>query len=231
MASNDPQPATPAASTSGGRSGTQGSPRTRRRGAVLEQAILDAAWDELAAVGFSQVTMAGVAARAGTNKAALYRRWPNRTELLLEAISRQVVPLGEQQLDTGSLRGDVIAVLQAMNRRCGAAQTVPDPGGELAAYLRLQAVAEGFDHMALALGRAEQRGEIAAGGLSPLAARLPVNVLHSELCLSATPVGDQLITEIVDGVFLPLVDSRRPADATSSPGGGPGPRARRPFRR
>jgi len=171
---------------------------------VLEQAILDAAWDELAAIGYGQVTMAGIAARACTNKAALYRRWPNRTELVAAAIDRRVVPLGVESIDTGGLRGDVIAVLEAMNRRCRAAKIIPDPGGELAAYLRRQAAAEGFEQMSLILRRARQRGETGAGSLSTQIARLPVNVLHSELCLGTTPVPDQLITEIVDEVFLPL---------------------------
>jgi len=66
--------------------------------------------------------MAGVAARAGTNKAALYRRWPNRTELLAAAIDRRIVPLAAKPISTGSLRGDVIAVLHAMNQRCRAAK-------------------------------------------------------------------------------------------------------------
>ena len=179
-------------------------PRTRRRGAVLEDAILDAAWDELAAVGYGRVTMAGIAARAGTNKAALYRRWPNRTELLAAAIDRRVVPLSGQPVNTGSLRGDAIAVLQAMNRRCRAAQTVPDPGGEFAAYLRRQAATEGFEQMNLILHRAYQRGETGTVPPSTQVARLPVNVLHSELCLGTAPVPDRLITEIVDELFLPL---------------------------
>ena len=181
-----------------------GPPRTRRRGAVLEDAILDAAWDELAAVGYAQVTMAGVAARAGTNKAALYRRWPNRTELLAAAIDRRVVPLAALPADTGSLRGDVIAVLQAVNRRSHAAQTVPDPGGELAAYLRRRAAVEGFEQMDLVLSRARQRGQASAAPVSTQVARLPVSVLHSELCLDTAPVPDQAITKIVDELFLPL---------------------------
>ena len=185
-----------------------GPARTRRRGAVLEDAILDAAWDELAAVGYAQVTMAGVAARAGTNKAALYRRWPNRTGLLAAAIDRRVVPLAALPADTGSLRGDVIAVLQAVNRRSHAAQAVPDPGGELTAYLRHQAVAEGFEQMDLVLRRARQRGEASATTVSTQVARLPVSVLHSELCLGAAPVRDQAIAEIVDEIFLPLADAR-----------------------
>jgi AcrR family transcriptional regulator len=184
--------------------GKPGPPLTRRRGAVLEDAILDAAWDELAAVGYAQVTMAGVAARAGTNKAALYRRWPNRTELLAAAIDRRVVPLAAVPADTGSLRGDVIAVLQAVNRRSRAAQAVPDPGGELTAYLRHRAATEGFEQMGLVLDRARQRGEVTASGPGTQVARLPVSVLHSELCLSAAPVPDQVITEIIDELFLPL---------------------------
>ena len=178
--------------------------RTRRRGTVLEHAILDAAWDELAAVGHAQVTMAGIAARAGTSKAALYRRWPNRTELLAAAIDRRVVPLAALPVDTGNLRGDVIAVLQAVNRRCSAAQAVPDPGGELTAYLRRSAAAEGFEQMDHVLRRARQRGETGASRVSTQVARLPVNVLYSELCLSTVPVPDQRITEIVDELFLPL---------------------------
>jgi len=50
---------------------------TRRRGAELEAALLDAAWDELQAVGYAGLTMEAVADRAGTSRAVLYRRWPN----------------------------------------------------------------------------------------------------------------------------------------------------------
>jgi AcrR family transcriptional regulator len=201
---SEPSATSPATAAAGARPGP---PRTRRRGAVLEDAILDAAWDELATVGHAQVTMAGIAARAGTNKAALYRRWPNRTELLAAAIDRRVVPLDASPADTGSLRGDVIAVLQAMNRRSRAAQAVPDPGGELTAYLRRRAAAEGFEQMNVVLRRARQRRETGPGRMSAQVARLPVNVLHSELCLSTTPVPDQAITEIVDEIFMPLAAS------------------------
>jgi AcrR family transcriptional regulator len=200
MTGSEPSATSPA-TVSGAR---PGSPRTRRRGAVLEDAILDAAWDELAAVGHAQVTMAGIAARAGTNKAALYRRWPNRTQLLAAAIDRRVVPLDASPADTGSLRGDVIAVLHAVNRRSRAAQAVPDPG-ELTAYLRHRAAAEGFEQMNIALRRARQRRETGPGRVSAQIARLPVNVLHSELCLSTAPVPDQAITEIVDEIFMPLI--------------------------
>jgi AcrR family transcriptional regulator len=51
-------------------------PATRRRGQILEHAIFDAVLDQLQTVGYTGLTMEGVAACAHTGKAALYRRWP-----------------------------------------------------------------------------------------------------------------------------------------------------------
>lgn len=178
--------------------------RTRRRGATLEHAILDAAWEEIAAVGYDRATMASVAARAGTNKAALYRRWPNRTELLAAAIDRRVVHLDSPSVDTGSLRRDAIAVLETMLHRCQAIVVIPDPKGELAAYVRRQAAAEAFDQMDRTLGRAARRGELRNKALPPMVTRLPVDVLYSELALGRN-VRRQDVVDIIDHLLLPLV--------------------------
>ncbi|MEU4746994.1 helix-turn-helix domain-containing protein, partial [Actinosynnema sp. NPDC023658] len=64
--------------------------KSRRRGAQLEQAILDAAWDELCEVGYARLTIEGVAIRAGTSKSVIYRRWGSRAELALAAWFRRV---------------------------------------------------------------------------------------------------------------------------------------------
>lgn len=176
---------------------------SRRRGTALENAILDAAWEELAAVGYPNVTIAAVASRAGTNKATIYRRWPNRIELLGAAIDRRVPRLRPDPADTGNLRDDVIAVLKSVADRCHAAPLIPDPDGQLANYLRRHAIADGLDQMTIVLDRALQRADIKQP-LRPATARLPINVLHSELSLTPTPVTDNLIAEIVDQLFLPL---------------------------
>ena len=90
--------------------GRPGAGPTRRRGAELEQAILRAAVEELAEAGYAGLTMDRVARRAGTNKNAIYRRWPNRAALGLAAYRRLVV--ADQELpDTGELRGDVLELL------------------------------------------------------------------------------------------------------------------------
>ena len=63
-------------------------PPTRRRGSTLEAALLQAAWDELTEAGYAAFTMEGVAARAKTSRAVLYRRWPNRPQLVVAALGR-----------------------------------------------------------------------------------------------------------------------------------------------
>jgi AcrR family transcriptional regulator len=72
----------------------------RRRGAELERAILRAALDELAEAGYAGLTMDRVARRAGTNKNAIYRRWPNRAALGLAAY-RELVVADNALPDTG----------------------------------------------------------------------------------------------------------------------------------
>ena len=57
----------------------------RRHGEERESAILDAAWAELVEVGYTRLTREAVAARAGTSKPVVYRRWPGRPELVLAA--------------------------------------------------------------------------------------------------------------------------------------------------
>ncbi|MGW2640374.1 TetR/AcrR family transcriptional regulator [Streptomyces sp. NPDC001348] len=89
---------------------TAAPPRTaspRRRGAVLERAILDAALEQLSTVGWNGLTMEGVAAVAQTGKAAVYRRWPSKEDLVVDAL-RAGLPRLEEAPDTGSVREDLL---------------------------------------------------------------------------------------------------------------------------
>src|SRR6266536_1308207 len=88
--------------------------RRRRRGTALEQAILQAAIEELIAGGYLDLTMDRVARRAGTNKNAIYRRWPNRAALAIAAY-RQMAGSEAPVADTGTLRTDVLATLRGIN--------------------------------------------------------------------------------------------------------------------
>jgi AcrR family transcriptional regulator len=89
--------------------------RQRRRGEELEAALLDAAWAELVEVGFAKLTMESVAARARTGVAVLYRRWPGKDDLALAAIAHYGRTHPVEMPDTGSLRGDMLALLGGVN--------------------------------------------------------------------------------------------------------------------
>ncbi|KPI14180.1 transcriptional regulator, TetR family [Actinobacteria bacterium OK074] len=96
----------------------------RRRGAVLERAILDAALEQLSTVGWNGLTMEGVAAGAQTGKAAVYRRWPSKEDLVEEAL-RAGLPNLDGAPDLGNVREELVALCvrarEAMFSRPGAA--------------------------------------------------------------------------------------------------------------
>jgi AcrR family transcriptional regulator len=183
---------------------------TRRRGSALEDALLDAAWTELREVGYARLTMEGVAQRAGTSRPVLARRWPNRHQLVVAALRRHRPMLAGEIPDTGSLRGDVLAVLGQISARFAdlgaetfygmAGDYFADPGG--VPDFQAQVFQTGNEVMATILTRAAERGE-ARGVIPPRVAALPIDLLRQELLLS--PGDEHAITEIVDQVFLPLV--------------------------
>jgi AcrR family transcriptional regulator len=186
--------------------------KTRRRGEALEAALLDAAWDELRATGYAGLTFEAVADRAGTSRAVLYRRWRSRPELVIAAMRRHRPMLSGEIPDTGSLRGDVLAVLRRMAARLGdvGAETVYGLLGDIfadqepSAEIQDQVLHIGAGVMKTILKRAADRGEV-SGDVSSRVATLPTDLFRLELFHARTPPSDQVLTEIVDVVFLPLV--------------------------
>lgn len=201
----------------------------RRRGAALEGLLLEAAWDELIAVGYAKVTMEGVAARACTGKQVLYRRWPNRVQLMAAALRHRIGSLSTQVPDTGSLREDVLAVLRSMIGRIrvvpydlmrGMLAELPDMAPEF--FQVMPGV------MMKIIRAAAARGELAHADVSPRIVSLPVDLLRYEgfKASSQSPSEtlaeevEPLVLEIVDDVFLPLIHA-----VAGHPAGGPRPTA------
>ncbi|MFB7587005.1 TetR/AcrR family transcriptional regulator [Streptomyces sp. NPDC056169] len=195
-----------------------GAAQTRRRGAALEDAILRAAVDELTESGYAGLTMDKVAARAGTNKNALYRRWPHRLALGIAAYRRLVttVPLP----DTGTLRGDVLELLRGANRHWSSPlgailrELLSAAGGasEFLAQLQDQSGEAAAAPWLTVLGRAVARGEAAPEALHPRVATVAVVLLRNEFVVRGVPTApDDVLVEITDEVYLPLV--RRPGPA------------------
>ncbi|SHN17459.1 TetR/AcrR family transcriptional regulator [Cryptosporangium aurantiacum] len=82
--------------------------RGRPRDPALDGRVLSAALEEYAHTGWAAFTMDGVARRAGVGKSTLYRRWPTKEQLLLDAIEMQTAPIIPP--DTGSFRADAEAL-------------------------------------------------------------------------------------------------------------------------
>ncbi|MEU1888257.1 TetR/AcrR family transcriptional regulator [Micromonospora sp. WMMD987] len=186
----------------------------RRRGTALEQALLDASWQELEEAGYARFTMDAVATRAGTSRPVLYRRWGDRLELLratiVHVLERNRVPAPE---DTGSLRGDLLALMQEISRTRTEFVTVLsvhlagyfEETGTGLADLR-DVIRYGRPHaLDIVYGRAAARGEIDLDRLSPRVRELPFTLLRLELLTTLQPVPDETLADIVDTIVLPLL--------------------------
>src|SRR6201992_3133055 len=121
MSGEIPGGAASGAPASGAGSGTpasgagSGAPRGRPRSQEADRAILTATVDLLAERGLAAMSIEEVAARAGVGKTTIYRRWPSKGLLALDAF---VASFREEQAqpDTGTLRGDMLAALHAWVR-------------------------------------------------------------------------------------------------------------------
>jgi AcrR family transcriptional regulator len=188
---------------------------TRRRGAELEEALLEAAWQELVAVGYGRFTFEGVAARAGTSRPVIYRRWQQRSDLAVAALRHfsrnEVVPVP----DTGSFRDDLVTLLHEVSTRRTAliamftvqmaeyiTETGTTPADLRAQFLEARSEPLGFE---VVLRRGIERGEVDPDRLTPRIVALPGDLLRHELLMTLRPASEETIAEIVDQIFMPLV--------------------------
>jgi AcrR family transcriptional regulator len=187
---------------------------TRRRGEVLENAILDAAWEQLVEAGYSSFTYEAIAARAGTSRPVLYRRWPTRDQLLIATMRHYRGMTALDCPNTGTVRGDMIAMLRDANRaRAGFAALVSvraaeyfSETGTTMAEIRDQLLAgSGRTSAAIILDQAAQRGELDPAGIPDRVVDLPGELFRAQLLMTMTAVPDDALIGIVDDIWLPLL--------------------------
>ncbi|WP_158887922.1 TetR/AcrR family transcriptional regulator [Amycolatopsis anabasis] len=186
---------------------------SRRRGEALERAILDAAWEILTKIGYSKLTMEAVAAQAGTSRPVIHRRWPTRAELVLAAMDHRA-PVDAEPPDTGTLRSDLLALLNQVVQRFGAVhgetlaglitETARDPDTSAALRARIATTAP-QEKVTTVVARAADREEINPIELPPRVTRLPFDLIRNEVVLHGCPPTEDTITEIVDEILLPLL--------------------------
>jgi AcrR family transcriptional regulator len=187
------------------------------RGVAREQAILDAAMELVAEIGYDRITMDAVATRAQASKATMYRKWPGKAELIFEGLRRRCEAEGECVPDTGSLRGDLKAVVAQMASGIGG-----DDGalflGLLEAF-RMDGVLRGLfqdkvtrrsgETAAVLLDRAVGRGETVRNVDGQMVIQLAFAQLFMTTLLSGQPPTPAAQRCLVDDVLLPLLAEPR----------------------
>ena len=176
-------------------------------------AICDATLALLLEVGYDRMSMDAIAARAHASKATIYRRWPGKQELVLDAVKTRGVGLTVAE-DTGSLRGDLVATYRSAVHGSAAddadliagvlraMRTTP----ELADCVRSQVIESKCDVSRIIVARAVARGELPAE-TDPLIMHEVASALwfHRVLVVGG-PVDDAFIAHVVDDVLMPLLD-------------------------
>ncbi|MEV4331157.1 TetR/AcrR family transcriptional regulator [Streptomyces sp. NPDC049597] len=186
----------------------------RRRGLVLERAILEAALEQLSTVGWGGLTMEGVAAGAQTGKAAVYRRWPSKEDLVADALEAGL-PTLDEAADHGGIREDLYQlcrrVRDAMFSRSGIAlrsvlHECDTASAERFHGVIVNRVVEPSNRLFReVVRRGVARGDVRADATCDLVFDVIPGLLmyRSKVCGSEWP--DEDIAQMIDQVMVPLL--------------------------
>ncbi|MGW7199686.1 TetR/AcrR family transcriptional regulator [Streptomyces chryseus] len=189
----------------------------RRRGPVLERAILESALEQLSTVGWNALTMEGVAAGAQTGKAAVYRRWPSKEDLVADAL-RAGMPVLDEAPDRGCIREDLFQLCRQMR---GAMYSKPGFALRSVLYECDSEVAERFHAMIVqqviepsnrlfreVVRRGIDRGDVRPDATSDLVFDVIPGLMMYRSKVCGSEWADEELAEMVDRIMVPLL---RPA--------------------
>jgi len=187
--------------------------RGRRRSETARKAVLDAAADLLLVQGLEAVSMDAVAEHASVSKATIYRWWPTKETLALDALYREWDTAAPSPRDTGSLRADLIALLRPWIQRVQArpygrvvaalitkAQTDPEFAKEYGARF----VEPRRDPARVLIRRAIERGEVPTDTDIELALDLLYGPLYHRLLHRHASLNDRFVRDVVDATLQGL---------------------------
>jgi AcrR family transcriptional regulator len=190
--------------------------RGRPRSEKARLAILQAAAELLLERGLSAASMDAVAERAGVSKATIYRWWPTKESLALDALYARWAQAAPATPDTGSLRGDLLAqvspwALLAGGRPYGRvvaaliaeAQTDPRFGAEY----RARFLQPRRENARVIFRRAIERGEIPPGTKIEAAIDALYGPLYHRLLHGHAPLDEEFVRDVV-GIVLDGITPR-----------------------
>ena len=196
--------------------------RGRPRSEKARKAVLAAAAELLLARGLEAVSMDAVAERAGVSKATIYRWWPTKETLALDALYDEWDTARPSPRDTGSLRADLLALLRPWIRRVRArpygrvvaaliAEAQTDP--KFATEYRARFVEPRREPARALLRRAIERGEIPADTKIEVALDLLYGALYHRLLHGHAALSDRFVQDVVDAALAGFATA--PAQPTS----------------
>lgn len=176
------------------------------------EAICEAVFELLGEVGYDRMSMDAVAARARASKATIYRGWPSKPELVMDAIEHRYGGRGEPP-DTGSLRGDLHAQLSAV---CGVARgadgavitgllTAATHNAELSEVMYRCVYASKHEMYESMIKRAVERGEVPEGASAELLHEVLHAMVMSRRLWQTGPMDEAFVTRLVDRVLMPIL--------------------------
>jgi len=183
----------------------------RPRSEQAEQAIIEATLDMFAEQGFEGVCVEAVAARAGVGKATIYRRWPNKEELLLAAFSSLKSPFPEPE--GVSVRDDLLAMVKVMcadkadprkARRYALLLGEGDKYPRLMARYKETVVEPRRDAMRAVIRRGMETGELRPDTDVEIAMLTLTGVIMARDNTPGATLDDDFATRLVDGLLLGL---------------------------
>ena len=205
--------------------GASGAPqRGRPRSEKARTAILAAAAELLLARGLSAVSMDAVAERAGVSKATIYRWWPTKESLALDALYTEWAAARPYPRDTGTLRGDLFSLLRpwvrlASSRPYGrviaALLTEAQTDPVFAAEYRQRVLEPRRDQGRAIFRRAIERGEIPADTKIEVALDLLYGPFYHRLLHGHAPLNDRVVRDVIDLALSGIQPA--PDNAASAP--------------
>jgi len=184
--------------------------RGRPRDPGVDESILSSTLLLLGEVGYAQLTMEQVAARAGVGKASLYLRWPSKVALVADAVQRLSPELVPAMPDTGTLPGDMRGFLRQLVRpRSAAAAALPAVAGEAASNPEMrEAFRRGvtpalIERVRTSVQRAVDRGELPVTADVELLSVLPMALLQQLRLIHEERPGEEMADRIVAQFYQP----------------------------
>jgi AcrR family transcriptional regulator len=192
----------------------------RKRDLTRDPEILDAALAVLAETGYEGMTIDMVAARAKAGKATVYRRWASKAELVIDAVAcmKQGDLAPDQLPDTGTLRGDLVAMIKPHSisdserklRVMSGIMSLLTSNPELADTVRESLMEPRARINRMFLHRAIDRGEISPDVDIETIALIGQSMVAYRTIVLREPIRPEFLLSIIDNVVLPAVGLSAP---------------------